>query len=97
MRMIDRQERRGSSVVCYADEADAAYMGYLASADLRRLLAGFCDRQRQLADDIAAVLPKVRDPDLHASLASARSALLDRAAQMERECAALADPPGRDL
>jgi hypothetical protein len=65
---------RPSSPVCYADEMDRHYAGYLASTEVAALLDSLVADERGIIDKLEAALPRIKDDRLHAALKVMRGA-----------------------
>ena len=83
-------EREPSSPVCYAEEMDARYAGYLTDAEVATLLESLRRDECGMRDKLAAALPRIRDERTHAAL---KAMLESREADLARFEALIASLP----
>lgn len=72
-----------ASKVCYAEEAEAAYMGFASREEIAAFLAALCDSGRENVERLRAMLPKIRDDSLHSKLKALLAALDEINARLE--------------
>lgn len=59
---------RMASPVCFLDEADDRYAGYLSIEEADGFFGDLLEKQRSLLTRLSAVLPRIRDDGIHARL-----------------------------
>ncbi|MGD0143750.1 MAG: hypothetical protein ABSC92_11365 [Rhizomicrobium sp.] len=57
-----------TSPVCYAGEADSAYMGFASRDELNAFLTELLESERAIADKLRPMLSRVRDDASHSEL-----------------------------
>ena len=72
-----------ASKVCYAEEAEAAYMGFASREEIAAFLGALLEGGRDKAEKLRAMLPKIRDESLHAELKALLAALDEINARLE--------------
>jgi len=64
----DTAPDEASSLVCYANEGDAAYMGFFGGEELSAFLEDLAASEDAIVEKIRLALPRIRDNTLHARL-----------------------------
>ena len=59
-----------ASKTCYAEEAEAAYMGFASREEIAAFLGALLESGQGIEEKLRAMLPKIRDDSLHAKCAA---------------------------